>query len=427
MRKSWLLTLLAAAVLLTACGQTAAPADESTPTAAVDAAAVPTKIATPEGEPMACTPYSLLPNPSDPASLNLPAINADDWSRGPQDASMTIVIYSDFQCPACSEAGPALRQLEEENPERVRVIYRHYPLEQHDKALLAAQAAEAAGLQGKFWEMHDFLFSAEQWSTWTALTAAEFPDWISTHVADLGLDADQFTQDLTSADVVAAVQADLADGHKIGLFQTPTLFLFLDGELIFTHNEALTYDPKTLKLILDVVDLRAKQYDACPPVITDPSKSYTATIQTEIGDIKIKLFADKAPLAVNSFVFLSKMGFYDNVPFHRVLSGALAQAGDPSGTGIGGPGYQFVNEISADLKYDQAGMVGMANSGADTNGSQFFITFTEMPSLDGSYTIFGQVIAGLDVAEQLTPRDPADTTTPLPDGTLIKTILIEEQ
>lgn len=119
----------------------------------------------------------------------------------------------------------------------------------------------------------------------------------------------------------------------------------------------------------------------------------------------IQLFPDKAPLAVNSFLFLARQGWYDGVTFHRVLIGFAAQAGDPSGTGKGNPGYFFFNDEINDLKFDKPGMVGVANSGPNTNGSQFFITFAPEPHLDGGYTIFGQVISGLDVAEQLTlPR-----------------------
>ena len=111
--------------------------------------------------------------------------------------------------------------------------------------------------------------------------------------------------------------------------------------------------------------------------------------------------------------------------FHRVIPGFAAQAGDPSGTGKGNPGYFFNNEIS-DLFFDKPGIVGMANSGPDTNGSQFFITFAPAPHLDGSYTIFGRVLSGLDVAENLTPRDP-DQGTLLPPGDKIISITIEEK
>lgn len=158
----------------------------------------------------------------------------------------------------------------------------------------------------------------------------------------------------------------------------------------------------------------------------DPAKKYQATLKTEKGDIVIELFADKAPLAVNSFIFLAEQNWFDNITFHRVIEGFVAQAGDPSGSGMGGPGYLFDNEISADLKFDQAGLLGMANAGPGTNGSQFFITFAPIPQLDGGYTIFGRVISGLDVAESLTPRDPQQSSD-LPPGDKLLDVVITVQ
>jgi cyclophilin family peptidyl-prolyl cis-trans isomerase len=176
---------------------------------------------------------------------------------------------------------------------------------------------------------------------------------------------------------------------------------------------------------INLIALGEKQFKECPPFAVDPAKQYTATLHTEKGDIVIQLFPDKAPLAVNSFIFLAGQKWYDNVTFHRVIPGFIAQAGDPSGTGQGGPGYYFKNEAS-ELKFDRPGMVGMANSGPDTNGSQFFITFAPAPHLDGGYTIFGQVISGMEVAEMLTPRDPQQSLI-LPPGDKIVSVDIEEK
>ena len=170
----------------------------------------------------------------------------------------------------------------------------------------------------------------------------------------------------------------------------------------------------------------AKQYSSEPPMTIDVNKQYFATVKmAKGGEFVIQLFPDKAPLAVNSFVFLAKNNWFNGVTFHRVIPGFVAQAGDPSGTGRGGPGYFFKNEIT-DLKYDKPGVVGMANSGPDTNGSQFFITFAPQPKIDGAYTIFGQVIQGMDVVEKLTPRDPS-TTAGLPPGDKIISVTIEEK
>ena len=150
----------------------------------------------------------------------------------------------------------------------------------------------------------------------------------------------------------------------------------------------------------------AQKWSAPPAMTIDPAREYLATVKMEKGgEFVIQLSADKAPITVNNFVFLAREGYYDGVTFHRVLEGFMAQGGDPTGTGGGGPGYEFANEDS-DLLFDKAGVVAMANAGRDTNGSQFFITFGPQPRLNGGYTIFGQVISGMDVVNQITRRDP---------------------
>ena len=142
------------------------------------------------------------------------------------------------------------------------------------------------------------------------------------------------------------------------------------------------------------------------------------------GEFTIKLHADKAPITANSFVFLAREGYYDGVTFHRVLEGFMAQGGDPTGTGAGGPGYQFVNEDS-DLSFDKPGVVAMANAGRDTNGSQFFITFVPTSYLNGGYTIFGQVTEGMDVVNGITRRDPQNR--PNFSGDVIESVTIFEK
>ena len=157
----------------------------------------------------------------------------------------------------------------------------------------------------------------------------------------------------------------------------------------------------------------AKQYGEYPPMTIDVNKKYFATVKlAKGGEFKIQLFPDKAPKTVNSFVFLAQDGFYNGVTFHRVLEGFMAQGGDPTGTGAGGPGYQFEYEPN-DLVFDKPGVVAMANEGArtPTNGSQFFITFVPTPQLNGGYTIFGQVIEGMDVVNAITRRDPDQNPT----------------
>jgi peptidylprolyl isomerase len=168
-----------------------------------------------------------------------------------------------------------------------------------------------------------------------------------------------------------------------------------------------------------------KEYDAAPPMTIDKSKQYSATVKmAKGGEFVIQLYADKAPITVNSFVFLARQGYFDGTTFHRVLEGFMAQGGDPTGTGGGGPGYEFVNEDS-DLTFDKAGVVAMANAGRDTNGSQFFITFGPTEQLNGGYTIFGQVISGMDVVNGITLRDP--NKNPSFTGDVMESITISEK
>lgn len=167
----------------------------------------------------------------------------------------------------------------------------------------------------------------------------------------------------------------------------------------------------------------AKTYSSPPPMIIDTSKQYTATIETEKGNLVLELFASDVPVTVNNFVFLANEGFYDGSTFHRVLPGFMAQGGDPTGTGTGNPGYRFADEFTDHTHV--AGALSMANSGPNTNGCQFFITYTPQHALDGKHTVFGQLIEGMDVLEKLTPRDPSQN--PKFEGDKIIRITIEER
>ena len=186
----------------------------------------------------------------------------------------------------------------------------------------------------------------------------------------------------------------------------------------------------------------SKSYSAPPPMSIDPDKSYTAIFCMEGGgQFTIELFAKEAPNTVNSFVFLAREQFYNGTTFHRVLANFMAQGGDPTGKGTGGPGYRFDNELTPLRRHDGPGILSMANSGISngrgTNGSQFFITFIPTPSLDGynpdgtakdcsegsCHTVFGRVIEGMDVVNGISLRDPGTARTP---GDAIATIIIEE-
>jgi len=156
----------------------------------------------------------------------------------------------------------------------------------------------------------------------------------------------------------------------------------------------------------------AKQWNTPPAMTIDPKKKYKARMETDKGIMVIELFADKTPKTVNNFVFLSREGFYDGIIFHRVIKDFMAQGGDPTGKGIGGPGYKFADEFHASLKHDKPGILSMANAGPNTNGSQFFITHVPTPHLNNKHSVFGQVVEGMDVLNSIPPRDPMNASAP---------------
>jgi peptidyl-prolyl cis-trans isomerase B (cyclophilin B) len=142
-------------------------------------------------------------------------------------------------------------------------------------------------------------------------------------------------------------------------------------------------------------------FDKPPTMQIDQAKDYTAVMKTSCGTIELQLFADQTPVTVNSFVFLAEQGFFDGLTFHRIIPDFVLQGGDPEGTGSGGPGYQFEDEIVKSLKFDRPGLLAMANSGPGTNGSQFFITTGQPKHLNGMHTIFGEVTEGMDVVKEI--------------------------
>ena len=154
-------------------------------------------------------------------------------------------------------------------------------------------------------------------------------------------------------------------------------------------------------------------YTSPPPMTIDGSKQYTATIETPKGNLILELFAGNVPKTVNNFVFLAREGYYDDTTFHRVIAGFMAQAGDPTGSGSGGPGYQFADEFTG--RKHVAGTLSMANAGPGTNGSQFFVTDSPQPHLDGKHSVFGQLVEGSDVLESIVTGDA------------VKAIMIQEQ
>jgi len=400
--------LLASAFILVSCSP--APAT-----------AIPLSLASPTQGPTA-TPAivacRLLHFPVTPVAALGAAFESRGHLSGPADAPVIIIAFSDYQCLQCAFLAASLRQIRLAHPNDVRLIYLHAPQTDRDKDKLAIQAVEAADLQGKFWQMHDLLF--EKQVEWSALAPAAFESWAAAQADGLGLEAVRFRSDLEGPQVAERLQQAIKFSTGVQPFTPPLLFV----------NSASPYtalaDFASLDTVVRMYALAGRQFSACPTTHVDPLKQYIVSLHTAKGDVVLQLFAEKAPQAVNNFVFLARNGWYDGITFYRVLPGERVMTGDPSGTGLGNPGYLFETEITAGLRFDQPGMLAMDNNGPGTNGSRFFITLGSNAQWNGQYTIFGQVLSGLDILSALTPRDPHPGIV-LPPGDELISVSIEER
>lgn len=403
----FLLLSFSSLLLLSSCSSQQA----ETPTSNAVSSPTPTLVpATATVSTSGCTAINTIPTPN-ASSSSFPAVTTADYTRGPSDAPVTMIEYCDFQTPICLSMAAVASNLVYKHPKDLQFVFRPVPISTLDKSQMAVDAALAADEQGHFWEMYDVLFQKN--SEWANLSQTDFESWLNKQAAGIGLDASKFSAVLNNPETASKAKSKFDAAHTAGLQAVP-LVLFNDKP-----QPLFALDFNTLDSTVGLIALGARQFKSCPAFNTDASKQYIATVHTEKGDIVIQLFPDKAPLAVNSFVFLAQNGWYNGVTFHRVIPGFVAQAGDPSGTGNGGPGYVFNDETSSGLQFDKPGVVGMANSGQNTNGSQFFITYAPQPSLNGRYTIFGQVLQGMNVVESLTPRDASQTPGAAPGDKII--------
>lgn len=165
-----------------------------------------------------------------------------------------------------------------------------------------------------------------------------------------------------------------------------------------------------------------QRYDQAPDMALERDKDYFATFHTQRGPIRVKLFAQEAPMTVNNFVFLAQQGYFDGTTFHRVIRNFMAQGGDPTGTGMGGPGYRIDDEFHPQLRHNKPGILSMANAGPNTGGSQFFLTFGPTPHLDGKHAVFGEVVEGMQNLQAIRERDPQRDRQP---GDKIERVQIE--
>lgn len=388
----------------------------------------PSPTTTPEADPTVtsiakiptspCISVSAAPTPGPDAPSLFPPITAADHVRGPEDAIVTIMVYGDLQDGTSGLFDAVVNRLLAEYPRDVRFISRIFPLVgRNDKAVLAAQAVEAAHLQGKFWEMHDLLYA--QQANWVNLSPEDFAQWSAAQASALGMDAALYQADVRSEAVASLVQRNFETAQKFGPFAVP--LIVINGDIYLGPQ-----DFGSMNDIVQLILLGRRQFTECPPFFVEKTRQYIARLHTEKGDVVIQLFADKAPFTVNSFIFLARNGWYEDITFHRVVPDLFALTGDPSGTGKGLPGYYIITEILPDLKFDKPGMVAMVNSGPDTSGSQFFITYAPTPQFDGQYTIFGQVLSGMDFLEALAPRNPLPGVDS-PPGDKLLGVEIEER
>ncbi len=396
------------ALLVAACKPTTTPtvAPTSTPTPAPtvttpETPSGPVTIATPT-EPGQC--YL---NPMGKADVS--PVGPDDHVTGATEPKMVMYEYSDFQCPGCSGMAPIVKEFVRNHPE-IQFVYRHFPLSFHENAMLAAEAAEAAAAQGKFWEMHDKLFSD---NTWKGMSAEDARKQMSVYAKDLGLDVAKFDEALNNHTYKARVERDLNEATLLQLQGTPSFII--DG-VTYPFDMPLSYDG--LESFLRILKLRDRHYAAPPDMTLDMAKTYRATLKTSRGDVVIEFFNASAPTQVNNFIFLAREGWYNGNTFFLVRQNFVAVTGDPTDSGYGYPGYFCTGETNS--TFDRAGLVGMLPNG------QFFITLgTQANQLSNEFSLIGQVVSGLENLQGLTDRIPGDGTMTAAD--YIESVTISEQ
>jgi cyclophilin family peptidyl-prolyl cis-trans isomerase/protein-disulfide isomerase len=443
-----LLPLVIIVLLVSGCGGTAAPEEAQSPAAVVATAvpATPKPSATPAPTSAPTAVPKDAPQSGQESFLGLAGAPYNDgatealypggpagtrWlpALGVEDAPVTVMEFSEIFCGHCRSFNTeSLEGILTDYVATGKVRYVGYMMAfNRTESQQYLAAAMCAAEQGKYFAYEHAVFAAIGNNAFDLDAAAR----------EVDLNVEQFGVCKTENRYADAVVDASNAAYERGVTATPTFFV--NGQKVQGNNpgeiqrlieEALnggqpaeTTQQGAIPMPKNPAD-RNGMYTTPPAMVIDPTKTYIATIETAKGNIVAELYAAQVPNTVNNFVFLAREGFYDNTTFHRVIADFMAQAGDPTGTGRGGPGYRFADEFDATLKHDGPGVLSMANAGLNTNGSQFFITFVETPWLDGRHAVFGKVIEGLDVLLSISIRDPQTATTP---GDLIKTIRIEEK
>lgn len=402
--------------------------------ALVITACAPSGSQPPSGSTASSTPFTAprlgptsTPKPTNPAATAaqptatiqpLDPVSEKDWIRGPSDAPYSFLVYCDFQSPPCAEFARNIQALRERRPGEVQLVYRQFPLlVLNDKAGLAAELALSADAQDMFWPMHDLLYEKQQ--EWTDLTAEEFILWAQNAADQLGINAALIENDLRNGTYSDVVQDAFVQGVNSGLPGTP--FLLLNGEW-FRASPTVN----NLEAAIRLEAFADEQFQQPPDLEIDREAVYLAHFKLTNGDLVVQLFPESAPATVNSFIFLARQGWFDDTLFHRVFPGDYVEAGDPTATGFGGAGYFLPDEIDPSLEFDRPGRLAMINSGPDTNSSVFAITLKSMPTWQGARTIFGQVVEGLALLDDLKAREPVEDLLVEPE-VRIQEVRIEEQ
>ena len=291
-------------------------------------------------------------------------VSASDWIIGPEDAALTIIEYADFQCPYCSGASLQLLNYQKKHSEDVRLVFRHFPLSFHEKAILAALAANAAGYQGMFFEAEQFLFETQD--EWSGLENNEvFKEWLMGEFGKFSdLDFDLWYLAFSDRDNEADLHKQYSQVLSTGIVNgTPTVFLnYADSDYMF--------DDDSLDKLLESIRMKDKKYSECPDVVISEDDSYKAVLETGIGDIHIELFPDTAPEAVNNFIYLAGSGWFDGISFQNNEEGFMIRAGVSAD-----PGYRIKNKYSEYRVADGTGYIGIQNSASGQNAGSFFITY----------------------------------------------------
>jgi len=378
--------------------------------------------------PAAPTPTPLPPTPARivvtmPPRPTTTSVEVLDKVRGKVDAPITWTLYGNFRAEASVTLARNLLILIERYPDQVRLVWRHYPTRGDALSLLAASGAEAAGAQGKFWEMHDTLLATR--GEWFNATPTLFRELLTQYAAQSDVpDLAAFNAALDKKTYDAPLEQAIRAAGARGFRSSPALML---------QNRPYRSDIDEFGLdsAVQLILLKEHQFSKQPPFEIDPNKRYRATLITAKGEVEIELFTQTAPVTVNNFVYLARQGWYDGITFHLVTP-ELVQTGDPSGTGEGTAGYTIFDEADNGLTFDRAGLVAMASQrGVRNSGSsQFFITLGIMPpeGYNGEFAIFGQVTKGMDVLRLLRERNPFDLLrfpNPPPGDALLRVIITE--